>query len=66
MQESTDTRFNYIYFTMLDYFPNNQWYIDMDGITEAMNESISDVSATMCLSRKTKVSSVARILPVGY
>ena len=37
----------------------------MDGISEAMNDSISYVSATMYLSRKTKLSSVARILPAG-
>ena len=65
MQESTYIKFNDIYSKMLEYHPNYQWDIKMNDFEKGMNDTFSNVIITMFLSRKTKLSSVARILPVG-
>ena len=61
MQESTHIRFRDMRYFMFEMFPNYQWDVEMNS----NNDSLSDVYATIYLSRKTKLSSVARILPAG-
>lgn len=46
-------------------FPNYQWDIEMDDTDEESNETDSYIYATMYLTRKLKISCVARILPAG-
>lgn len=46
-------------------FPNYQWDIEMDDTIEKSNDTEPYIHATVYLTRKLKISSVARILPAG-